>query len=233
MRRLFLILLFANIAFFAFTRLSGTPAPVQQPQAAGESAPPESVAVRDLLDEQPPPTDTALIAAESGTTPVTEPMPGPACLEWAGITADDLEASKLLLDSVQATYDVVAGGSSSQSFWVRVPGLASRAEVDEVRSQLRAAGHRDLAVSHDAAQDRFSVSLGVFRSRDNAERLQASVQHVGATLTPTGGEPTAYLILDGAERASEQIRAALPRFLDATVRAVDCPRPLAEHSAPP
>jgi hypothetical protein len=226
MRLLLLLLLLINIAFFTFTVLFSRDAePIPQRIAEIEHEP-----ARIEIEEVPvtPGTEGASAVIEAVALTASSDRAGgtPTCLQWAGIAPQDMSQAELLLQSSGARYEVVSG-SSPESYWVRVGGLQTRRQVDALVEQLRADGVRDLAVSHDASQDTYTVSLGVFKSEENAKRLHARFQHVGAVVTSGHAPRASYLIRDADAELVEKIRAAAAEFQQTSATTAPCPGPLA------
>lgn len=226
MRLLCLTLLLANVAFFVFARLYPGDAERPGQRVAQIDLHAEGMEINQLRRLRPTEATIAPIDAEPQTpSPPSAPAPVATCLEWAGITLQDLDRSRVLLESMDATYEVVSGGDPTGPYWVRIRGLDTRAEVDTIVAQLRAAGEGDFAVSRDAAQGDYTISLGLFRSEANAQRVQERFADFAAVLTPEGAEPIVYLVRAGSVAVAEQISAAASAFPDTTTTALTCPQP--------
>jgi hypothetical protein len=226
MRLLCLTLLVANVVFFAYTRLYPGDSEDSGQRVAQIDLQAERVEMQPLHRVRPPANPVAPIDPEPQTPPPpSPPAPVPACLEWAGIAPEEIDRSRVLLESMDASYEVVSGGDPTAPYWVRIRGVATRAEVDAIVAQLRAAGERDFAVARDAPQGTYIVSLGLFRSEANAQRMHERFADLGAVLTPEGAEPTVYLVRTASAEVAEQISAAASDFADTTATAVPCPQP--------
>ena len=75
-----------------------------------------------------------------------------------------------------------AGESSSEGqvwlgYWVQVENLAERAEAEKIVARLTAGGVPEAYVG--PAGPPFSISLGVFRERDRAEKIAATARGMG------------------------------------------------------
>jgi hypothetical protein len=222
MRSLALLLLVANLATLALLL----------PFSAGDSARSENdLARRELHPDKisfvhraAAPRDHAVIPEakpEQQTYLVAKSEPVPACIEWAGISAQDVSRSRKFLDSLGAMYRVVEREGPPELHWVYIPSIQTAGAVDSLSAQLRAGGERDFLVSHQAGNGTYSVSLGVFKSEDRAKRMQERFHRLGALLKPYGVASTTYIVED-ADAIADSIAAAASEFDHSTVKFVDC-----------
>lgn len=163
---------------------------------------------------EPKPEQQTYLAAKS------EPVP--ACIEWAGISAQDVSRSRRILDSLGAMYRVVEREGPPELHWVYIPGIQTAEAVDNLSAQLRAGGARNFLVSRQADNGTYSVSLGVFKSEESAKRMQERFHRLGALLKPYGVASTTYIVED-ADAIADSVAAAASEFDRTTVKLVDCP----------
>ncbi len=180
MRMLFFLLLLANVAFFAYSRLSAELFPGES-QLLMQQINPQ--AIRLLTPEQ-----VAKAAAAKRESPKTVV----ACLEWGAFAGADAgrveEALAPLALGAKLTQRRL---EESAAWWVFMPPQASRQAALNKASELRRLGVTDFFVLQDDPKFRFAISLGVFRTeeaaRNHLEELRAKgvrTAQVGARDTP-------------------------------------------------
>ena len=59
--------------------------------------------------------------------------------------------------------------ASSQNYWVFIPSVATRSDAEKKAAELKKLGISDFFVVTDAGPNRFSVSLGIFSSKQGAD----------------------------------------------------------------
>lgn len=130
--------------------------PLNQTRVAPQARPPGAPGPRDsLVSAAPPPP----------------PPPATRCYRLGPIDAANQVASLgAALTGRGLSYiqrnDTVRAESG---YWVHLPPAASRAAAEARLRELRKAGVKDIYIAPDKGQDH-TVSLGVFKERDNAER---------------------------------------------------------------
>lgn len=171
MRLLFLLLLAANLGFFAWTRFLAPPDPAVDRQPLSQQLEPHKLRIvteRELARAAAPP-------AKSKPAP---PPPEPAkvaCLEWGSFSpADASRAAQRLEPLTLGARLAQYRGEETASWWVHMPPQGSRAAALRKAAELKNLGVDDYFVLQDPAPLRWSVSLGVFSTEDAAKsHLQA------------------------------------------------------------
>ena len=157
---------------------------------------------------------TVYLAARSQTVPV--------CMQWDGISAQDVNRSRTVLDSLGVAYRVSDGDHPIELYWVSIPGLRTLSAVESLTARLRADGQRNFDVTRKSAEGTYAISLGVFRNEESAKRLQERFLRLGAMVTPYGTSSTTYIV-QASSAIAEQVEAAASEFDQTSVRVVDCP----------
>ncbi len=180
MRTLFFLLLLANVAFFAYSRLSAELFPGES-QLLMQQINPQ--AIRLLT-----PAQVAKAAAAKRESPKTV-----ACLEWGAFSGADAgrveEALAPLALGAKLTQRRL---EESAAWWVFMPSQGSRQAALNKAGELRRLGVADFFVLQDDPNFRFAISLGVFRTeeaaRNHLEELRAKgvrTAQVGARDAPS------------------------------------------------
>jgi hypothetical protein len=215
MKRVFFVLLAANLGLAAFVyvrdRAPNPDAQLLEQQMNADQI--RIVAPRPI----PPPAPVA-----------TEPRPG-VCLEWGSFTAADLPR-------VQAALDAVALGERVRrtdvgivtSYWIYIPPLKSKAEVDRKATELRERGVTDYAPILEAGRWRYAISLGIFRNEDGARKQLALLRGKGLRSAQIGEREqrvtqTAFLVRDPTEAQSAQLANLKAEYPGSELRTLDCP----------
>lgn len=155
MRVLVLLLLLANVGFFAYHRfLAG----------AGDAA--QQIAALQISPEKIRPVSATTVSA------VTAAMPAPlaACAEWGAFTGPDI----IRADTVLATLALPANAvqrrvTDVEGYWVHMPPQKNKAEVERKVGELKALGITEFFVVAEAGQWRNAISLGLFKTEAAAE----------------------------------------------------------------
>jgi hypothetical protein len=145
-RALFVLLLLANLAFGGYAWY------------ASHQANPDSA----LLNQQLNADKVRIIAPRPMVPP---PRPKRVCLEWGPFGASEqktaqsaLEALKLGEQLTSHEVQVVAG------FWVYIPPLKDKAEVDRKIAELERLGVKDYYAVEGQGSMKNAISLGLFRT---------------------------------------------------------------------
>jgi SPOR domain len=178
MRALFLLLVFANMAFYAWWRY-GAPADAADSAPLARQIEPEKLKIVAPAD-LPPPAPPKKPLASAG-----------ACLEWGSFTLADAPRAEQALEPLalgarlaQRRTEEVAG------WWVFIPPQGSRQGAVKKAQELRNLGVDEYFIVQDDAEHRWSLSLGVFRSEEAAQARLAALQAQGVRSARVGPRET-------------------------------------------
>ena len=172
MRPLFLLLLAANLGFFAWTRFLAPPDPAVDRQPLTQQLEPHKLRIvteRELA-KAPAPQPAKPKPAAAAPEPVRI-----ACLEWGSFSpADATRAAQRLEPLALGTRLAQYRGEETASWWVHMPPQGSRAAALRKAAELKQLGVEDYFILQDAGPLRWALSLGVFSTEDAAKaHLQA------------------------------------------------------------
>jgi SPOR domain len=177
-RALFLLLVFANVAFYAWWRY-GAPADAADSAPLARQIEPEKIQIVAPAD-LPPPAPPKKPLASAG-----------ACLEWGSFTLADAPRAEQALEPLalgarlaQRRTEEVAG------WWVFIPPQGSRQGAVKKAQELRNLGVDEYFIVQDDAEHRWSLSLGVFRSEEAAQARLAALQAQGVRSARVGPRET-------------------------------------------
>jgi hypothetical protein len=213
-RTVFLILLLANLGFFAWWRYGSPPDAAADPAPLARQIDPEKlkiVAPKDL----PPPSPPKPVAAAKAEPPPLQPAPPPValkCMEWGSFTITDAPRAEKALEPLalgarlgQRRTEETAG------WWVFIPPQArapnARQAALKKAAELRALGVEDYFIVQEEGQHRWALSLGVFRTEDAARARLAVLRAQGVRSAMVGARetvvPKVWLQVRGVDPALE------------------------------
>ncbi len=212
MKAMFFVLLAANLMLAAFVYVRDN---LPNPDAQILSQQFNAEQIR-IVPPRPQPPPTAVAAA---------PAPG-VCVEWGSFAAAESTRA-------QAGLEAIALGPRSQkidvpvttSYWIFIPPLKSKADMDRKAGELRALGVNVYALILEPGRWRYAISLGVFRTEDAARRY-LSLLRAKAVRSAQLGEreqritQNAFVIRDPTAAQLASLRADYP---GTELRTVDCP----------
>lgn len=212
MKGLFFVMLAANLALAAFVYVRDN-LPNPDAQILSQQLNPEQIRI---VPPRPQPPPAAVAAA---------PAPG-VCVEWGNFAAAESTRA-------QAALEAIALGPRSQkidvpvttSYWVFIPPLKSRADMDRKAGELRALGVNEYAPILEPGRWRYAISLGVFRTEDAARRYLALLRGKAVRSAQLGEREqrithNAFVIQDPTAAQLASLRADYP---GTELRTVDCP----------
>ena len=172
MRILFLLLLAANLALFAWSQYYAPADASADPEPQRRQLSPEKI--RLLEGKELTNLATAKPKPAAAAAPASASPPG-ACIEWGGFAV--AEAPK----AEQALAPLALGARLSQrrseetaGWWVFIPPQPNRAAAQKKTAELKVLGIDDYFVLQDEGKMRWAVSLGVFSTEEAARvRLEA------------------------------------------------------------
>jgi hypothetical protein len=207
MRALFLLLVLANVAFYAY-------AFVARDRGAAQSG-----------TELQINADRMWIIKPGGKTRSDVS----ACLEWgvmaaADVARADAAVARLALPAARV-HRVIA---DADGYWVYVPPQKSAAAVDKKLQELRALGVEDFHVVQDASQWRTAISLGVFRTEDAASGFLEMLKGKGVRSAVTGRrenflKQVAYFVREPGEDVVARLAELQREFPGSQIKAGHCP----------
>jgi SPOR domain len=215
MRLAFLLLVFANIAFFGYASHLSAGRGEAQLQLLQIS--PERVKlVKDVAPPPPKPAPEARVAA---------PAPA-ACLAWGPLDAEARPRAEAALAPL-ALGDRLTVRESTPSYWVHVPPLKSKAEAEKRAGELKARGVTEYYIVPDEGPAKFAISLGLFKSEQGASDFLAQLREKGvrsAVVAMRGGE-SAILIRDPGDAAAARVVEIAKDFPGSGLKVLPCPEP--------
>ena len=168
MRTLFLLVVLANLAFFAWANFIGDLDTQSDPRPIARQVAPEKLRIL--------PTDLATKAAEVATAkPPPETAGRIACLEWGGFApADAARAGEAIAPLALGARLSQRQVDDSAGWWVYIPTRPNRADALKKVEELKSRGVEEYFIVPDVGPFQYALSLGVFKTEAAAQsRLEA------------------------------------------------------------
>jgi len=212
MRSFVFLLILANLLFFAWTQgvlgvTSNSEAFRMQQQLLAAQV---TVVARDV---PPPETSTAELAVKT-----VENKSADTCIlltDWPTATADQLEAR--LAEKFSAFKVSRTLAASSAGYWVFIPPLANKKEVDSKVAELKKFGITEFFVVQESGANNRGISLGVFSGKDAAtaflEKLRVKGVKSAKVAERPAKDPMATLEIRGPEAQADAVRQAVVEVL--------------------
>jgi SPOR domain len=181
------------------------------------------IARLELLAERERPGDAA--SAELAEAPGNSGVPDQCRSIGPFATQADMRAAmNLLSPRVRRIQYREARTTQPRGYWVFIPAMASREQALGVARQLSSRGVRDYYVV-TAGDQQNTISLGLFRDQNNAERRRAEIAGLGFSpqlLQRTEDLPVYWV--DFAEDPQRPVtwRALMPDLIDLKEQPAQC-----------
>lgn len=186
MRILFLLLLLANVVFFAWSRYVSPPEAGADPAPLARQIEPEKLKV--VAPGELPPAPAAPVSAR----PAPVAVAAAKCVEWGSFTVADAPRAEKALEPLalgarigQRKTEEMAG------FWVFIPPQSNgRTGAIRKATELKSLGITDYFIVQEDGPHRWAVSLGVFRTEEAARARLAVLRTQGVRSAQVGARET-------------------------------------------
>lgn len=222
MRTLFLLLLLANVVFFAY-------AVVGRQQSGADNQIP-SLEINPERIRLIKSTGVAAAKPKPSTGPAGTASAAPAaCLEWGVFAGPDVARADAALARLALPQALVQRAvADAGGYWVYIPPPKTKADIDKKVGELKALGVTEFFVVQDATPWRNAISLGIFRTEEAAKGFLDALRGKGMQSAVAERrenflrqiayyvrEPTAAIVAKLAELQRE--------FPGTQIKAVACP----------
>jgi hypothetical protein len=179
MRALFLLLLLANLAFYAWSRYGA-------PADAVDSAPAARAIDPEKLKLVPPASLPAPVAAAK------KPLPAAiSCLEWGSFTLADAPRAEQALEPLALGPRLAQRRTEeTAAWWVFMPPQGNRQAALRKAAELKTLGVDEYFIVQEDGEYRWALSLGVFRSEEAAQARLAALRAQGVRTARVGPRET-------------------------------------------
>lgn len=147
---------------------AAVPAAAATPPAAAEPAPRAPAA---------PLPHSAPVAVSAAAVAKPEPVGQTGCAEWGEFSGNDLVRAQEALATLKLGDDLSQRTvEQDHGYWVYIPPLKKRADVEKKIAQLKERGVKDYFPIQEKGKWLNAISLGVFKSEDAAKKYLAELQ---------------------------------------------------------
>ena len=220
MRLLFLLLLAANLALFAWWAYYAPSDVTADPEPQRRQLSPEKIRLLEGKELKALAATKPKPAPAAGAAPAAAAAAG-ACIEWGGFAV--AEAPK----AEQALAPLALGARLSQrrseetaGWWVFIPPQANRPAALKKTAELKALGIEEFFILQDEGKMRWAVSLGVFSSEDAAKKHLEVLRAKGVRSAQAGERDTQvakiWFQVRGADAATQAKLKGLAQALPGT-----------------
>jgi len=195
-RILFLLLLAASLAFFAWSRFLAAPDPAIDSLPLAQQVDPEKLRVvsESELAKTPPvaPPKPKPAPPPPPPPPATPPEPVPlACLEWGSFSSTDAVRAEQRLQPLGLGARLAQyRGEETAGWWVFIPPQPNRAAAQKKAAELKKLGVDDYFVVQEEGRMRWALQLGLFRSEGAAKAHLDALRAKGVRSAQVGQRET-------------------------------------------
>jgi len=221
MRALFLLLLLANTAFFAWSRYLSPPETAADPAPLARQIEPEKLRIV-APSALPPPAPPKPAAAPPAPPPAAAAPPVTVslkCIEWGSFTlADARQAEQALEPLALGTRLAQRRTEETAGWWVFIPSQKTRQGASRKAAELKGLGIGEYFIMQEEGPLRWSLSLGVFRTEEAAQARLAALRQQGVRTAQVGERetvvPKVWLQVSGVDPALERQLADIALQMD-------------------
>lgn len=208
MRAFFLLLVLANVGFFAWSRYGAPPGAGADPSPLGRQIEPHKLKVVQPGDLPPPG------AARAGSA--TAAM---KCIEWGSFTLNDAPRAEKALEPLALGPRLAQRHTEeSAGWWVFIAPQGSRAAALKKAQELKALDVNDYFIVQDEGPHRWALSLGVFRTEEAAQARLTALRGQGVRSAQVGARetvvPKVWLQVKGVDTTLEGRLRDIAREID-------------------
>ena len=176
MRALFLLLVLANLVFYAYAHVARDTGGAE---TSSLQIAPEKIKLLNAEGKLPPDKRPASRKPKPAPSKVATAAPG-ACLEWgifAGPGVAKAEAALAQLDIPAAQIERTVTDTSG--WWVHMPPQKTKGDADRKARELQKLGVTEFVLLTDPGEWRYAISLGIFRTDEAAQGFLAELRKRG------------------------------------------------------
>jgi hypothetical protein len=227
MRTLFLLLLLANLAFFAYSLTARERALAESAITSLQVSPEKIKPIKPGEGAGAAASSNALSSAPAGAVTVAPAV----CIEWGALAGADVARADAALAKLDLPETLVQRAvTDAGGYWVYLPPVKSKAELDRRIGQLAALGITEFFVVQDATPWRNAISLGIFRNEAAAKSFLEALRAKGvlsavAERRENFLKQIAYFVREPNETTVAKLAELQRDFPGTRMKAVACPHP--------
>lgn len=225
MRILFLLLVLANVAFFAWTRLIALGGSGADPAPLGREIEPQKIRIvpPEEIARLPTPKPAVATVAPAAAPPPAPAAPALKCLEWGAFAASEAARAEKALQPLALGARVTPRKmDESPAWWVFIPPTTGdgnpRQGALRKAGELKKLGVQDYFIVQEDGPNRWALSLGVFRTEEAAQARLAALSAQGVRSARVGPRdtpaPKVWLQVRGVDAPLEERLREVARQID-------------------
>jgi SPOR domain len=234
MRTLFLLLLLANLGFFAWVRNFGGDGEQRDLRAPQQQIAADQVRIlstRELGAPEPAKTEAPKPEAPRPAAQAEQR----ACVEWGSFTVTDMARAEKALEPLALGARVAQRRiEETAGWWVYIAPQANRQSAAKKTLELKSIGIEDYFVVLEEGRWRWAISLGVFKSEEAANSRLAMLRAAGVRTALLGQRDTqVQKVLFQVRGVDAAVAARLAELVQAFPGSElkDCPAPDAPRAS--
>jgi hypothetical protein len=150
-------------------------------QSVPASAPTPAVSGVPLTLSPVASAPAAAASAPAASAPVAAVPPvapkAASCAEWGEFSGDDLLRAEQALSALKLGDKLSQRGvEQDHGYWVYIPPMKKRAQIEKKIAQLKERGVKDYFVVQEKGRWLNAISLGVFKTEEAAQKYLAALQ---------------------------------------------------------
>lgn len=191
MRALFLLLIAANLALFAWSRYYAAPDGASDPEPLRRQVSPEKIRLLAGTELAGLPLLKPKPIAETAPGAVPGAAGAGSCAEWGGFSVAEAPRAEQVLEPLALGARLSQRRSEEKAgWWVFIPPQGNRPAAQKKTAELKALGIDDYFILQDEGAMRWAVSLGVFSSEEAAKARLEALRAKGVRSAQTGERDT-------------------------------------------
>ena len=227
MRILLLLLLFANLGFFAYHHFLGEADGAAAQIAALQISPEKIVPVGVETVSSVAPGAVSASAPAAPAVPTAQSAPK-NCAEWGPFAGSEVARADAALTALALPGGAQRRVTEVDGYWVHMPPQKTKGDVDRKMGELKALGVAEFFVVTDAGPWRNALSLGLFKNEDAAkaelERLRAlGVRSATVTRRERFLKQVVFVVGDPAAATLTRLAELQKDFPAAEIKTGGCP----------
>lgn len=188
------------------------------------------VASAPAITHVPAPVHMPASAPTPASVPVaaTAPPKAPNCAEWGEFSGDDLTRAQQALSMMKLGDNLTQRSvEHNHGYWVYIPPLKKRANVEKKIAQLKERGIKDYFVVQEKGKWQNAISLGIFRTQDAAEKYMDMLRSKDVRTAKLGDRVsklkyTVFAISDLDSGTADKLNALQKEFPESELKLSAC-----------
>lgn len=201
--------------------LSPTPAPAAVASPAAVSEPAPRMPVTPLPHSSP-------VAASAPVSAKPERTEQTGCAEWGEFAGSDLVRAQEALATLKLGDDLSQRTvEQDRGYWVYIPPLKRRADVEKKIAQLKERGVNDYFLIQEKGKWMNAISLGVFKSEEAAKKFLAELRNRNVRSAKVGERRsklkyTIFVMKELDSGTTDKLNVLQKQFPDSEIKVSAC-----------